>query len=322
MNEGTEKFIREFFGDIGREAGYPQRYFIKTVEEFIEFFEFTIVEHRPCHLSVNPFSDRNKIFGIEKLFFDFDAKSLDLAYQNMIGISRRLKNLGAETLISFSGNKGYHLYLYMPKILMMSRLQAKIFNRLTLDRIKNKINVDYLDSACTKDIARIARIPFSIHTTSQKQCKVLFDNAYDALMTAKENPFPQEIIDEVLEDVKAELALQEARRIKALRTPKWRKRTSGVRRCILDALENRDFVGGDDHMNRIAFVVEAQRSRWSKENIENMFANKADYNPQKTRDKVEEIMSRNYYRFSCRTLDDLGICKDQCGRASKRLGRK
>lgn len=320
MNEETEKFIREFFGDVGREAGLPQRYFIRTVEEFFEFFEFTVIEHLDCHLSVNPFDERNSIFGIEKLFFDFDAETLDLAYKNMMSISWRLKNMGAETLKSFSGRKGYHLYIYLPEILKMPKSSAKIFNRLMLNKIREKINVDYLDAACTKNVACIARTPFSVHPGSSKQCKVLFGNAYNELMKAKENPLPKEIIDEVLEEVKVQIALQEARRLKASRTPNWRKGGYGVRKCILDALADHNVVGGGDHMNRIAFVVEAQHAKWKQELIESKFANRPDFNPQITREKVEDVLGRGYYRFSCVTLDDLGICKNQCGNALKRVG--
>lgn len=323
MNEETEKFIREFFGDIGREAGLPQRYFIRTVEEFIEFFKFTMMEHLDCHLSVNPFEERNRIYGIEKIYFDFDSEEgLDKAFSNMISIQRRLRDMGAECLVTFSGRKGYHLYVYLPEIVKLPRSSAKIFNRLMLNRIRKEIKVDYLDSACTKDVARIARVPFSIHPKSQQQCKVLYDDPYDELMKAKENPFPKEIIDEILEGVKVQIALSEARRLKAVNRPNWRKVSSGVRRCILDALDDQNFAGGDDHMNRIAFVVEAQHAKWKQELIENAFASRPDYNPQKTREKVEEILGRGYYRFNCITLDDLGICKNQCGNALKRVGHK
>ena len=75
-------------------------------------------------------------------------------------------------------------------------------------------------------------------------------------------------------------------------------------------------------MNRLAFVVDAQHADWKVEQIVNSFAGRADFNPQISREKVEEVMARGYYRFSCRTLDDLGICKNQCGNALKRVGHK
>ena len=37
LNEEAKEFIRQFYGEYGREAGYPYRFFMK-LDEFYEFF--------------------------------------------------------------------------------------------------------------------------------------------------------------------------------------------------------------------------------------------------------------------------------------------
>ena len=68
-----QEFLWDWFGEVGREVGDPRRRFIDSRSLFPIFFEECRRDVKPCFMSVQPYERRNVVYGLEKLFFDFDS---------------------------------------------------------------------------------------------------------------------------------------------------------------------------------------------------------------------------------------------------------
>lgn len=319
----NREFLTEFYGEGPRKGGMPNQFMLKNIDWFFEFYKDSIVGNFGCYISINPFTTLDMIVGVEKLYFDFDKEQgVDEAFKEFRIFSRSIeKKFNVKTLKTFSGNKGYNLYLYLPEIVKMPLEHAKIFNRTILNTLiedflddRGKLTLNTFDIGCTKDPARIGRVPFSIHQKSNMMCKVIFtSNPIKTLKEAKAFPISQELVDETIKKVEGILILRELNKEKFSKSS-WRN-MGGIRRCILEALDNPNIVGGADHQNRIAFVLDAKRAGWNVDRIVGRMSNKSDFDMERTKNAVEDLISRNYEnRTGCETLIRLGICDNQCGK--------
>jgi hypothetical protein len=112
-----EQFWVEWFCLEGREVGDPYRTFCPSSEAFLQFVDRCHAAHAPCYLSVNPYHDRDRVAGLEKLFFDFDcADAPDRAFAEAADFAQQLDtHYRVAPLLVFSGRKGYHVYSDVPK---------------------------------------------------------------------------------------------------------------------------------------------------------------------------------------------------------------
>jgi len=121
--EYDSEFIRELFGTGNRVLSYKgdkkfARQLFTDVNEFTYYYNQLVELHLDAFVSVQPMIDNDYVKGIEKIFFDFDLPDFYDVY-TMHKVVDRFKEVllefGAEPLIFFSGSKGYHLLVYLPK---------------------------------------------------------------------------------------------------------------------------------------------------------------------------------------------------------------
>jgi hypothetical protein len=110
-----EQFWTDWFGLVGREVGNPYRSFCPGRVAFLQFVDRCYSSRAPCYLSVNPYRARDRVAGLEKLFFDFDcAENPDRAFAEATDFARQLEtHYHVAPLLVFSGRKGYHVYAYL-----------------------------------------------------------------------------------------------------------------------------------------------------------------------------------------------------------------
>ena len=112
------KFYNEWFGvHGGREVFYANRRsreYIKSPEQLETYVKECTNLQIPAYMSVQPYISRDRVFGLEKLYFDFDCEGkLDKAWRDAYTFSETLiKYYGVEPLILFSGCKGYNVYVF------------------------------------------------------------------------------------------------------------------------------------------------------------------------------------------------------------------
>ena len=170
-----EEFWREWFnmeyGFGGEVFKDKTRVFIDSSEQFIEYVEWCKATRSPCWMSVQPFKGRNQVFTVEKLFFDFDGPLIK-AWKEASVFTQYLKRYyDAETLLMFSGCKGYHVYVWLasPQHFMDSK-QAKTFQTTAQKLLLKGLKFETLDQQVIGDIKRVSRVPYSVHERSGNPC--------------------------------------------------------------------------------------------------------------------------------------------------------
>lgn len=186
-NDELDFLKRWFEGRLGtgRDVGFPHREFVLTFSEFLERF----YEHNgkdPVFMSVNPYEFdslednrvKGKLVGIERLLFEFDSQDLDLAFTEASRVAYEIRRLGADPIMNFSGRRGYHVYALLPTVITDPNLEKlKAFVRVICLKILGVTNeflihrkYKALDAKVTFDIARISRVPFSLHQETRMRC--------------------------------------------------------------------------------------------------------------------------------------------------------
>jgi hypothetical protein len=189
-----EQFLIEFFGPLGRELGDPNQWFTDNPMDIFEHVEKCKQEKKPAFISVQPrfrhHSPKKKfgIYGIEKLFYDFDyGRKSDKLTERQIERHKlkmekeirifinHLRKLRIIPLI-VKTRKGYHFYVYFDSIYQIDDNESfwkKVYASLYMGLLSNKHDYKYADSTSKEDIARLCRIPTSIHQKSGEECIVL-----------------------------------------------------------------------------------------------------------------------------------------------------
>lgn len=202
-----DEWLLDFFGFIGRELGDPIQRFTDNPQEIFEFINKCTENKKPAFMSVQPRTEHGKVYGIEKIFFDFDYadktfvkqleqkikdgkltekdankimenRKCELEYEVRVFINS-IKNF-PETCIEpliVRTRKGFHIYIFFDKIYEIDDNDEHwknvygelqdIFLSLT------KYEYKYIDPAILGDIMRMARIPMSIHEKSGEECQIL-----------------------------------------------------------------------------------------------------------------------------------------------------
>jgi len=186
-------FLLEFFGVFGRELGNPNQHFTDNPNDIFSFIEENTKNKLPSFMSIQPRTAHDVVYGIEKVFFDFDfgTKSEELTESQ---IKKRKKELEVEIRIFINKmleishgiqplivktRKGYHVYLFFDSIYEISSdidYWNDVYKELQMMFIKsNSHEYKYFDYV-SSSIKNMARIPTSIHEISGEECKVLSIN--------------------------------------------------------------------------------------------------------------------------------------------------
>jgi len=188
-----EEFLFEFFGNFGRDLGDPLQRYTDNPQDIFPFIENCAREKKPAFYSVQPRSSHDVVYGIEKLFFEFDwAHESDEISPWELRVRKHelpleVKQFAKMIVEDFpfklkplimKSRRGYHVYVYFDMVYQISskvdfwkvvyrNLQEQFLNHYVT---KYKKPMKFCDSATFGDIKRLGRIPLSIHQKSGEKC--------------------------------------------------------------------------------------------------------------------------------------------------------
>jgi hypothetical protein len=313
-----EQFLVEWFGVEGRELGCPERFYTSNPQDLLGLVEHSRATFSPCYISVQPYREQNTPCAIEKLYYDFDCpEDPERAWKDASMFSQTLKKFyNLEPLVLYSGCKGFHIYLFLNKLVYFQPGQltlAKQAYKELQKRLVKGLNLPTLDPQVIGDIKRLARAPFSTHEKTSSLC---------VPMGKDREPLNPENLD-VYRNLNAELLspiikeLKTREKIASVKTSKIPKITKGIRPCIHAALA-KPLEGKGGHLMRLAVAREYLAAGYNTDEIVQLFQNQPDYNPEKTRYYVEHAKKNPTKPFKCKTIHELGFCLPNCSRKTRK----
>lgn len=287
------------------------RVLVKTLDELLELKRKNETAGLSVYLSVQPFLERDKMFSIERLFFEFDNEANPkLAVEEALTFAERVRYFyNAEPLICLSGFKGAHVHLWLKKAVEIGEHFdfAKDLYREAQETLLLGLKPKTIDVKILGDLKRLSRLPYSTHEKSGRLCQPINLNG--------EPLKPGEInLDfHVEHGLSLELLEHSSKRLKekmeALKKASQKRgiKVSGIRPCIQEAL-NKPLHGGTGHLMRLAIACEHLAAGYSTEEIIGLFRNQDDFNERKTRYFIEHAQRSGYKPFKCEKIRELGYC--------------
>jgi hypothetical protein len=248
-----ERFWVDWFGLEGREVGAPYRSFCPGREGFLRFVDRCQATRAPCYLSVNPYRDRDRVAGLEKLFFDFDcADDPGRAFAEAADFARQLEtHYRVAPLLVFSGRKGYHVYAYLWNTVTFD-VERESFAKAVYRRVANLLldglTYETLDRQSLGDVKRLARVPYTTHPGSGQQCHPV-DPSGNRLppMAINVAAYQRQGLDDVVFETAVAQVQRRERRRQWVRTP----RVERVRPKVLVLIEQGPSGKGHHHENLV-----------------------------------------------------------------------
>jgi len=321
----SEEFFKDWFGIYaGRELGDPQRFFTDRYEDLIGFVEKCRVEKRPCYMSVQPYFRRDWVYGLEKLFFDFDCKEdTSRAWKEAGAFAENLiEYYGVLPFVTFSGGKGYHVYVFLKNTVAFPTHRVELVKQvyeLLQRKILKGFKFETLDQSVIGDLKRLARVPYSVHEKTGKLCHPIALNHqfYDpkSLDVYREYGLDTSLIREVIKEITSK---EKIRKSKSARSA-VRISNSKIRPCVLEALK-KPLEGEEGHLMRLAIAREFLNAGYSVDDVVSLFKSQGDFNERKTRYYVEYLKQHPSKPVRCKTIRELGFCLGDSCKIYKRRG--
>ena len=323
----NEEFLKEWFGIYaGRELGDPQRFFTDRYEDLISFVEKCRAERKPCYMSVQPYFKRDQVYGLEKLFFDFDSPDdTSKAWKETEAFAEKLiEYYRVLPFITFSGGKGYHVYIFLKNTVAFPAHRTELVKQiygLLQRKILKGFNFETLDQSVIGDLKRLARVPYSIHEKTGKLCHPISLNHrfYDpkSLDVFREYGLDTSLIREAIKEITSKEKIQKPKSVRST----IRISNSNIRPCILEALK-RPLEGKNGHLMRLAIAREFLNAGYSVDDVVALFKGQEDFNERKTRYYVEYLKQHPSKPVRCSTIRELGFCLgDSCKIYRRRKGK-
>jgi hypothetical protein len=353
-----QQFLLEFFGFFGRELGNPEQFFTEEPMQIVSFVEECAALKQPAFISVNPRSAHNKIFGIEKLFFDFDyGKKSDKLSASQIETRKRkcqeevvifLAQLEKEHIerLVVKTRKGFHVYIYLDKIYQVKdddlELYAEVYKQLQERFLNNNRHTyKFMDSSVLGDVKRMCRIPTSVHEKSGEECFLVKSIKGDKIEKDKlrgidfwKNGGLKE--DDWVRAVSVAYSNIKKQKEEALLRQTEKKENwefnhgfvGKIRYCFQKAMDS----GEGTHQLRLALLLEAYWAGYTTpESMLEVFKRFHDYDEKTSIDqiawfwknKVPEIERiKKWKPYRCDTLNELNICLQSECSIYRRRGEK
>lgn len=317
----------DWFGyHAGRELGNPFQYFEPDQNKLITFVEDCRKNNKPAFMSVTPRKEHNVIYGVDRLYFDFDAKEEKDRQQMEYDVKRFVNKIEIAEPLIVKTFHGYHVYLFFKDgcIQTSDNQHAKDFY---VNAQHLLLNGDKYNQLCTKSLYKVmgmARIPLSWHEAG---CECIIVNRKLEPIKVRGLDYytmyglDSEFIDRVVKLMK--IAKEYKKEIQNQYTTPEVGGVYGMRPCFDYALQQKEM----GQMHRLALVIEAYYAGKSVEEIKNLFKSRRDYDPQKTNYQVEwevkKIREEYLKPWKCETLINNGWCiKHNCPIWVKRNGDK
>jgi len=347
-----EQFLIEFFGNFGRDLGNPKQFFTDNPQDILEFVKRCAEEKKPAFISVQPRKAHRKIYGIEKIFYDFDYtnKSLKLTKAQE---EKRKQEMQEEVkkfirMLEFKWKilsplivktrKGYHVYLYFDKVYEIDddeKFWREVYGEL-YEQFLGGYKFKYVDLTSKNDLARLCRIPLSIHQVSGEKCilvdrnlkptKIRSINFYRTYGLKREH-----LISAVKRvKVKMEKKKKMLKKIREQQREEWEIKhgyVGEIRPCFLKRMEEGEMC----HQQRLALLIEAFYSgKRTEDELVELFRCFNDFNERITRTQVQWFL-KNLVKngkctvkpYRCSTIQEYGWCLgEECPTYRKRKRRE
>jgi len=264
-------------------------------------------------LSVQPYNLDNKPTFLEKLFFDFDDKEkISRAWDTALNFAKSLvKFYDISPLIVFSGSKGYHIYVWLQQsycVESQEKLKAVYGELMRMLLTSTEGRPTTFDPQVHGDIARLSRVPYSVHQKSGELCVPV---TIDLEPYKLEPGFTDELRRYGLSQNVVELAIRNLSKPKPRQRPrKWSK---NIRLCITEVLKAKSVHDPTQNM-KVAAVAELHAKGWSRDQIVQAFSKMGGFDEHKTAYQVDHVIRRGYNPFRCTTIQKLGGCLPSCPR--------
>jgi hypothetical protein len=324
----SQNFLYEWFGIHGNREVWNQtlgtRELIKTPEQLQDYFNTCTKSLLPCYMSVQAYKSRDVIYGLDKLFFDFDCKDdPQKAWKDIQKFTRTLENYyRIKPLTVFSGKKGYHLYVWLWNTVQFHNIKEQTIKSIykgLQDKLLKGLSFETIDPAPLGDIKRLARVPYSIHEKSGKPClPVNLDykpQLISSLFEYRRYALGPYFLEKVCKEVKTK---------SKIKIPKFTnfKGSLKVRPCIKAAIQT-NMEGGLGHSIRLAVACEYLANGNSIDKTANLFSKQPDFgNGHKSRYFVRDAHKKGYKPFKCSTISNLGFCLRKNCEIWKRFTKK
>jgi len=329
-------FLNQWFGNGEFQFGLKRGVRCQNVDEIKRFMYRSRLSGEPAFHSVQPRLRIEKVFWefdtkLEAKKFTYDSPLLDSVWDQAHKLATKITQLGAKPLLVYSGNRGFHVWVFMQSEKVFAYEEKDFYKKGTteidyikkvligsaykgvlmavLGNLKDYPNFDRMPT----NINSMARIPFSWHQKSDNQCvpltmdrKPYIPNLVDIIS----KPLPKSLVDswiislEGIEDTDDYKRFRD-RKLKSLEIKDW-----NIRESIKSALSK-----NATHYVRLAFLLDAIYAGWSDEQIHDAMKSVSDkYDPQLTQYQISHTRTQveltGVLPISSRKLIEWGIKKE------------
>lgn len=333
------QFLLEFFGLFGRELGNPTQHYTDNPLEILPFVEESQENKEPAFMSIQPRTAHKKVYGIEKLFWDFDVshKSEELTEKQIekrraeleVEIRVFIYNLSKLNIVPLivKTRRGYHVYVYFNQIHQIDRnmtLWKKVYEYLEKRFLKNNHHkYKYADSSVVKDIMRMGRIPTSTHEKSGEECIILNTrfkpDKFRSIEYYRMQGLKTDDLIQAVEWVNRQMMDSLKRKIKnqKLKKERWEINhgyVGKIRPCFKKIMSSKEAP----HQLRLALLIEFYFSGYkNREELIKLFECFNDFEYSETAKQVDWFLEnkandQKTRPYRCDTLKDLGFCLEEC----------
>jgi len=238
---------------------------------------------------------------------------------NLIRIIDTLNKLNAKYFLGHSGNRGYHIHVFLapPNGDASELAEAKGCKKLS------QTVFEWILEMAKVDVADVdQKIMFSKNHTIRSFYSLNLKGKKFKTMAKTDRGIwvvPSALWNRFLEMVKDSMELESFEEEIKKYNNSVRRRNGRLRPCIQNAIKR---IGKEelDHKTRVAIVTEMYHNGYSIEDIVNVFRNSPDFDENITRYQVEHItgkLGKVYKPFRCSTLKKIGVCDLSCSPKSK-----
>jgi hypothetical protein len=322
-----DRFIHQLFAPFTRDVGNPARIRINSYEEFKSFVaQNSGKAHCFCEVYPAPY------LKLSSIFYDFDgpaAYSESAAFYKYLMMDRQIPTIPLD-----SGKKGVHLHVFTKPHTFKDIQEAKKSLAATAVILLTEFSKKPLTSIDTHvigDVRRFCRIPGTLRDDGNNWCTYLppdfihmseeelalhrkAPHYYDYNLPIRRLEFS--VVTDNFDFVSTVYSNSTptadglTQTQMAAATPPETKIMTYLQRVMRPCLFAAFTASNPRHHTRVASVVDLKGAGFTQREIETFIAQLhwVDYDPAVTHVQVSHIFSKSYLSYSCRTLQQLGIC--------------
>lgn len=314
-------FLTKWFANGTYQFGQKRNKTASNLEEYIGFIEDCKKTKEPAFQSVSPQARIEKVFwefdaDIKSTEFNYNSPLLDQVWDEVMTLFLRIRERGGMPLILYSGNRGFHVWVYaysteIPEYMGTSEESGKeLYKLLHTDILGDAKNYKYYDKL-PSHVNALARIPFSYHQKTKNQVIPLTPLRYP-YMPKVEDFISRPLDIKYVEDIEIKSLHKVVGRHESPTRPTSKYEGEyKIRPCIIDAMKREP-----SHYTRLAFVMDAICSGLPDEDIHALlksFSGTDDYNYYATQYQIQYQRDRVKDGFrppTNETLVEWGILKE------------